>query len=160
MSNRSVYYYGHKKLPLSLSIFSRQSGFTLIELMVVMAIVGILSAIGIFSYQTYIRQTQLITVYQEINQFRLPYQEMMDSSSSTTNFSLSNLSIPIQTKYCQFSLTAPDGTGAAPNALRCQIQNLNYLNNQHISLNRRIDGKWECEASVGISSAYLPQACR
>lgn len=139
---------------------ANQRGFTLIELMIIIAIVGVLSAIAVVSYQTYIRKAHLITIYQEINQFRILYQVLMDANSAVTVFSLDNLNIPTQTKYCQFSVNAPDNTGQATNALQCRVQNLNYLTSQYISLDRSVDGKWQCHASAGIPRAYLPQACR
>ena len=77
-----------------------------------------------------------------------------------TEFSPKGLNIPAQTQYCHFSVTAPSTTGLAPNAIQCQIQNLNYLSNQTLSLNRAADGSWKCRASVGIARAYLPPACQ
>ena len=75
MRTPSVRYHNHKTLQLS--HFDLQSGFTLIEIMIVMTIIGILAAIGVVSYQTQIRQTQLMAIYQEINHFRLPYQTLI-----------------------------------------------------------------------------------
>lgn len=137
-----------------------QSGFTLIELMIVVAVIGILAAIATVSYQTQVRQSYLITLYQEINHFRLPYQIMIDEGAGVTGFSPNGLNMPEQTKYCQFSVIAPDANAATPNAVRCQIQNLSYLKNQYLSLDRAADGSWQCRASGGIAKAYLPKGCQ
>lgn len=141
-------------------LFSAQSGFTLIEIMIVIAIIGILAAIAGASYQTQIRQTQLATLYQEINHFRLPYQILMDEGAGVTDFSPSGLNIPSQTKYCQFTVTAPAKSGITANAVICTIKNLPYAQGETISLDRAVDGSWQCRASAGIPTAYLPQACR
>lgn len=139
---------------------ANQSGFTLIELMIVIAIIGIMTAIATVSYQIQVRKTHLLMIYQEINHFRLPYQTLMNEGAGVTGFSPNGLNMPAQTKYCQFSVTAPNATGVTPNAVRCQIQNLNYLQNQYLSLDRSADGSWHCKASTGISVSYLPQACQ
>ena len=137
-----------------------QSGFTLIELMMITAIIGILAAIATVTYQKKIRQTQLITIYQESNQYRTPYQILVDEGAGVTGFSPSGLNMPAQTKYCQFSVTAPALSGVTTDAVKCTIQNLPYLQEQSLSLDRNADGTWQCRASVDIPEAYLPQACQ
>lgn len=139
---------------------STQSGFTLIEMMIVVAIIGILAAIATVSYQVQLRKTQMMTIYKEINHFRMPYQMLLNEGAGVTAFSPSGLNMPSSTKYCQFSVTFPDINTATPNAVVCHIQNLNYLTNQTLSLDYNADGSWQCRASTGITKAYLPQACQ
>lgn len=137
-----------------------QSGFTLIELMITVAIIGVLAVVAITSYQTQVRQTQFTTLYQEMNHFRLPYQTLVNEGAGVTDFSPNGLNIPEQTKYCQFSVTAPAKSGVTKDAVKCSLQNLNYAQGGTISLDRTADGSWQCRASVGISKSYLPQACQ
>lgn len=137
-----------------------QSGFTIIELMIVIAIIAILAAVALVSYNIQIRKTHITTIYHEINQFRLPYQILMGEGAGVTGFSPEGLNMPTQTKYCQFSVTPPNVNTSTPNAVRCQIQNLSYLQNQSLNLERATDGTWQCRASSGITKAYLPQACQ
>lgn len=137
-----------------------QSGFTLIEMMVIVAIIGILASIATVSYQKKIRQTQLMTIYQESNQYRMPYQILIDEGAGVMEFSPSGLNMPAQTKYCHFSVTAPVLIGVTTDAVKCTIQNLSYLQGQSLSLNRTTDGNWQCRASAGISIFYLPNGCR
>ena len=123
------------------------------------AIIGILAAIGVVSYQTQIRQTQLMTIYQEINHFRLPYQTLIGDGAGVTSFSPSGFNMPESSKYCIFSVTAPTNQNTA-NAVVCDIQNLSYLDAQSLSLTFNKNSNWHCVASSGIAKAYLPEACR
>ena len=137
-----------------------QTGFTFIEMVIVIAIVGVLASIAIVSYQINIRNTQVTIIYQEINHYRMPYQILMKEGAGPTGFTPTGLNMPTQTRYCQFSVTAPIIDAATLNAVVCQIQNLSYLSNQTLSLDLTADGNWSCRASTGINRAYLPEACR
>lgn len=138
---------------------SAQAGYTLIELMIAIAVIGILAAIATVSYQVQVRETQVMTIYQEINHFRLPYQILMDNGAGVTDYSPGGLNMPEQTKYCQFSVTAPTKGAHTMSAVTCTIQNLPYLTGESLHLDLRRDGKWQCRASADISEAYLPKAC-
>ncbi|MDN3440362.1 pilin [Psychrobacter sp. APC 3279] len=142
------------RIPLS------QSGFTLIEIMIAVAIISILAAISMVGYQTHIRKTQIMTIYQEINNFRTPYQMLMNEGAGVTAFSPTGLNVGEKSKHCQFSVIPPNADAVTPNAVTCQIQNLSYLSNEYISLNLTANGKWHCTASTGISKFYLPQDCQ
>lgn len=137
-----------------------QTGFTFIEMVIVIAIVGVLASIAIVSYQINIRNTQVTIIYQEINHYRMPYQILMNEGAGPTGFTPTGLNMPTQTRYCQFSVTAPIIDAATLNAVVCKIQNLSYLSNQTLSLDLTADGNWSCRASTGINRAYLPEACR
>lgn len=139
---------------------SAQSGYTLIELMIAVAVIGILAATATVSYQTQVRKTQIMTVYKEINQYQMPYRTLIDNGAGVTDFSPRGLNMPAQTKYCQFSVTAPLAGSTTANAIICRIHNLPYLQAQTLSLDYLTDGTWQCQASAGIKDAYLPQACQ
>lgn len=139
---------------------SAQFGFTLVELMIVIALVGILSSIAIPTYQIHVKKTQLTTIYQNLNQFRVPYQILLDEGAEVTSYNPNGLNMRVRTKYCQFTVTAPNANGATPNAVKCTIQNLSYLQDQSLSLDRGSDDSWQCRPSDGISKSYLPAECQ
>lgn len=62
-----------------MTTYRTQSGFTLIELMIVVAIMGILAAIAIPQYQIYIAKTQATRVVNELGQLRLTVEECLQT---------------------------------------------------------------------------------
>lgn len=141
--------------------FASTCGYTLIELLFAIGIISILASLAVSkSYQKQIKKSHVTIIYHEINHFRLPYQILMGEGAGVTDFSPSGLNIPEQTKHCQFSVTAPAKNGITTDAVKCTIQNLPYAQGETISLDRAADGSWQCRASAGIPTAYLPPACR
>ena len=137
-----------------------QFGYTLIELMIAIAISGILVATALVSYHMQVRKTQVMTIHNGMNYFRLPYQVLMDDNTGVTDFSANDLNMLAHTKYCQFTVAAPIANSTTPDAIICNIQNLSYLEGPTLSLDYTADGNWKCKASTGIRKAYLLQACQ
>jgi len=61
---------------------TRSSGFTLIELLVVVAVIGILSTIGLVQYQGYVAGTKLKSTKNAMQQILLAQTEELSNSGS------------------------------------------------------------------------------
>ena len=149
-----------------------QTGFTLIELMIVVAIIGILAAIAIPQYQIYIGKTQATRVINEIGQLRLTVEECIQTGRTVIGLgtndcdpraSASNLIVG----GSQVGVVLPNNMGVAqisnPLVLATSItatvstQVNPRLAGKKIKWLRTSAGSWSC--SSNIEAVYLPNSC-
>ena len=83
-----------------------QQGFTLIELMIVVAIIGILAAIAVPAYQGYIKRA----AYSEVLAAAAPIRTAVDVCFQTTS------ALGSCATYGDIGITAPSATGAFASA--------------------------------------------
>lgn len=103
----------------------KNSGFTLIELMVVVAILGILAAIAYPSYMNYIRQARRADAHSALSQLQLAQERVRASTGSYTSSVLSagvtavspegyyNITIPTLSSTTSYTARATAVTGTS-----------------------------------------------
>ena len=105
-------------------------GFTLIELMIVVAIIGILAAIGVSMYQEHAIRAQVVAGFAELNRVKPRYEILINNGALGADYNLSNLDIYTNSTFCNFVVHAPVG-GVANPALECQLHQLQKLSFYH-----------------------------
>lgn len=131
-------------------------GFSLIELMIVVAIIAILAAIATPLYQTYVARSQTAAALTEISPGRTAYETLVNqgvvSGASYTN--VNNLGLPDETSVCSIAATAPaDGSSK----IRCKLKGHAALTGHYLELERNSSGSWRCVSDV--KAQYLPSSC-
>ncbi|MFN3612022.1 pilin [Tepidimonas sp.] len=140
-----------------------QQGFTLIELMIVVAIIGILAAVALPAYQDYVARSQVATGLAEISGARTNYEVAVSEGKLAAYYTVSNMGLASTTKRCTMAVNAPGNNGAQPAALQCTLQNSNAaVNAAVIKLGRNSDGTWSCTISnrpAGWKDSFYPSGC-
>jgi len=159
------------KIPQNCQLIMK-NGFTLIELMIVVAIIGVLAAIAIPQYQIYMGKAQATRVINELGQLRLSVEECLQTGKTV---------IGVGTRECdpratasnlivgssQVGVVLPNNMGVAqmtsPLTLTTTItaivstQVTPTIAGKKIEWLRTSNGSWSCASSIDAS--YLPIFC-
>ncbi|WP_342052285.1 MULTISPECIES: pilin [unclassified Cupriavidus] len=147
-----------------------QKGFTLIELMIVVAIIGILAAIAIPQYQNYIAKSQVSRVVGELSALRTAAELCItDNKIQVPAGGAAPTAAQCAWGATKSSLLTGDGYPTA--ALDAEVDTLTgtlggnastKIAGTKISWNRNNQGTWAClitGAGDGWSASYIPPGC-
>lgn len=155
-----------------MTIYHSQSGLTLIELMIAIAIVGILAAIAIPQYQIYVAKTQAMAVIAEIGQLRLPIEECFQTGKTVIGFDTNECdprttagNLILDASMAGATLSNEMAVLEVSNPLTMTTSIIATLTTKgspglagkKILWSRSSNGSWSCSSS--IAAVYLPSYC-
>ncbi|RRN58797.1 pilin [Pseudoxanthomonas sp. SGNA-20] len=135
----------------------KQQGFTLIELMIVVAIIAILAAIALPAYQNYVAKSQVTAGLADIRGGVTAYEEAIQSGKSGP-VSLDDLGLQQNTARCTIT---PGGSynSQSGQEISCALKGNPKVATKTIKLVRNTSGAWNCKADTTLDDKFLPGGC-
>jgi type IV pilus assembly protein PilA len=140
----------------------QESGFTLIELMIVVAIIGILAAIAIPAYQDYITRSKISELVVAADSCKTSVAEYYQSLSNLpANLAASGCASNSTQYIASLSVTAGviNVTGNVNNLGLPASSGANFVLTPTVGADSSVPLAWSCKTST-ITGKYLPANCR
>lgn len=137
----------------------KQQGFTLIELMIVVAIIGVLASIAIPAYQNYVTKAQFSEVFSLLSTYKNDMHEFYSTGGSCSGVHAYISSYTQQAKYINQVTATTIGTDCAL-TFQFKSNDVSFgLKAKHVSFVMSGNTyQWRCESS-DIAQRYLPASC-
>lgn len=131
-----------------------QQGFTLIELMIVVAIIAVLAAIAVPAYQNHLVRSQVVAALADISPGRVLFESHLLTNSITAT-DVAEIGLAESSVHCS-TISLVSGEDGS---IECIMSGHPKARGESLRIERSTDGTWQCTVSTAVSPTQRPAHC-
>ncbi len=133
-------------------------GFTLIELMIVVAIIAVLAAIALPAYQIYVGRSQVTAGLADMRGGVVIYEEGIQNGNNAGSPANANaIGLPLSTVRCSAITPGGNWTDTSGQTIACTLAGNPSVTGKNVAITRDSEGLWSCTTTV--AAIYRPNNC-
>lgn len=143
---------------------TKSSGFTLIELTIVVAIIGIIAAFSVPIYQGYVVKSQINRVVAELSRYKTAFEEQVSHGGAGSNAELGFIVSDLTNANAGVDIATVNTDGSGQISVTMGGTSHPHAHGLIIRLERTVRGQWSCKLDHSAVSAnwqalYRPESC-
>ncbi|EEX95345.1 type IV pilin PilA [Vibrio orientalis CIP 102891 = ATCC 33934] len=128
----------------------QQSGFTLIELMIVVAIIGVLATVAIPAYSNYVKKSEAASALATLKALITPAELFYQENGTASAAALTNLGTASDINNLGTLVSELASSGSAPTLKFTFGSNSTMTSSEIITYSRDNDTGWICSATSSV----------
>lgn len=132
----------------------KASGFTLIEILIVAAIIGVLALIAWPAYQDHIIRSQITAALADISPGKTLFESRL-LANGIEDSDIADVGLLPSTTHCSSINLVSGETGH----IECALAGHPMIQGRSLRIQREAAGQWYCVSPDGVPARYLPPHC-